>query len=136
MPEIGGNILKNRAKCKLCKDTIESFHRYDFVSCKCGEISIDGGMDYYKCTAGDLNNIIRIDDQGNEIIVTVKDREEVEQKQEGKSGKLSREELLGMLKIQIENIEKLPQEALSSPICHYDYVSGLLLLLAIFKSED
>jgi hypothetical protein len=36
------------AKCKKCRDVIESKYRHDFVSCKCGAISVDGGKDYFR----------------------------------------------------------------------------------------
>ena len=36
----------NRARCKACGDVIESKSRHDFVTCKCGSISLDGGRDY------------------------------------------------------------------------------------------
>ena len=39
---------RNRAKCKKCQDVIESKHRHDFVTCKCGSISLDGGRDYMR----------------------------------------------------------------------------------------
>ena len=45
------NILtdkRNRARCKKCKDIIESKHRHDFVTCTCGAVSVDGGKDYFK----------------------------------------------------------------------------------------
>lgn len=51
-----GRIIKNAAKCLVCGDEIESKHRHDFVSCKCGKISIDGGLDYCKWS-GDLSDI-------------------------------------------------------------------------------
>ena len=51
-------IIRNRAKCKLCGDIIESEYRHDFVPCKCGEIFVDGGHDYIRCGANDLRNII------------------------------------------------------------------------------
>lgn len=35
-----------RIKCKKCGDIIQSMHRHDFVSCKCGQIFIDGGGEY------------------------------------------------------------------------------------------
>lgn len=41
-------IIRNAIKCKLCEDIIESKHRHDFVSCKCGSVSVDGGTDYLK----------------------------------------------------------------------------------------
>ena len=41
-------IVRNAAKCKVCKDIIESKHVHDFKSCKCGAIFVDGGLDYIK----------------------------------------------------------------------------------------
>ena len=40
--------IKNIAKCLLCGDIIESKHRHDFVTCKCGNLSVDGGLEYFK----------------------------------------------------------------------------------------
>ena len=44
----------------MCGDVIESHNRHDFMSCKCGEISVDGGKSYIKRSAKDLNNIIEL----------------------------------------------------------------------------
>ena len=41
-------ILRNRFKCNKCKDIIESKSRHDFVTCRCGAISCDGGHDYIR----------------------------------------------------------------------------------------
>ena len=41
-------ILSNKAKCKFCGDIIESKHVHDYVVCKCGKISVDGGKYYLK----------------------------------------------------------------------------------------
>ena len=41
-------ILVNKAQCNNCEDIIESKFRHDFVTCSCGMISIDGGLDYLK----------------------------------------------------------------------------------------
>lgn len=41
-------IIHNRARCKLCGDIIESTHRHDFVTCSCGNVSVDGGHDYIR----------------------------------------------------------------------------------------
>ncbi len=59
-------ILRNAAQCALCKDIIESKHRHDFVSCKCGEIFVDGGQDYLR-GGGSLKNFIplyEVDEDG------------------------------------------------------------------------
>ena len=39
-------LIKNAAKCFNCGDVIESKHRHDFVTCSCGDLSVDGGLDY------------------------------------------------------------------------------------------
>ena len=51
-------LVKNAAKCVLCEDIIESKYRHDFVSCKCGEIFVDGGLDYQRAGANSFANFI------------------------------------------------------------------------------
>ena len=41
-------IITNKAKCNICGDVIESRHRHDFKTCSCGNVSVDGGLDYLK----------------------------------------------------------------------------------------
>lgn len=41
-------IIKNAVKCNHCGDIIVSEHRHDFVRCKCGCCTVDGGHDYLK----------------------------------------------------------------------------------------
>ena len=53
-------VLVNKAKCGVCGDVIESKHRHDFVRCSCGEISVDGGKDYLKRSAGNFDNLIEL----------------------------------------------------------------------------
>lgn len=52
-----GKIIRNSAKCAVCHDEIESKHRHDFVSCKCGAIYVDGGHEYLR-RVGHLDKII------------------------------------------------------------------------------
>jgi hypothetical protein len=51
-----GKILRNRARCKLCNDIIESLHRHDYQTCSCGEIMVDGGRDYLRGGAKKMEN--------------------------------------------------------------------------------
>jgi len=128
--------MKNRAKCKLCKSIIESFHRYDYVSCKCGEISVDGGSDYFYCNSKDWNNFLRVDDQGNEVIVKVKG--ESVQKEVGEIQnpiRPTKKEMLNTLDEMIKNIENLPSNALSTPVNHYDLLSFLFLISSILRED-
>jgi hypothetical protein len=39
-------FLKNAIQCVNCTEVIESKHTHDFVSCKCGSVSVDGGLEY------------------------------------------------------------------------------------------
>jgi hypothetical protein len=39
-------FLKNSIKCNHCNDEIESKYTHNFVTCKCGKVSVDGGLDY------------------------------------------------------------------------------------------
>ena len=41
-------ILRNRARCLICDDIIESKYRNNFVTCSCGNLSVDGGTDYIR----------------------------------------------------------------------------------------
>ena len=123
--------MRNRAKCKLCKDIIESFCVGDEISCKCGEITIDGGTMKYLVHANDLSNIIRIDDAGNEIIPKiVQDKEEIQEVPQR-----TKKDLLEMLENSIKSYENLPPQAMTSHVTNYDLCSSLMLLLAILRSD-
>lgn len=41
-------IVQNEAKCLKCGDIIFSRHTHDFVTCSCGNVSVDGGLSYLK----------------------------------------------------------------------------------------
>ena len=41
-------ILRNRARCKLCGDEIESLDREDYKCCHCLALCIDGGRAFLK----------------------------------------------------------------------------------------
>lgn len=46
--EMGKRIVRNAAECLQCGEVIESKHRHDFVTCKCGASSVDGGKSYLR----------------------------------------------------------------------------------------
>ncbi|MBI2448861.1 hypothetical protein HYV49_01045 [Candidatus Pacearchaeota archaeon] len=50
MPEKQRKIKRNAISCKYCFDEIESKSVHDYVTCKCGIVSVDGGKDYLKRT--------------------------------------------------------------------------------------
>ena len=41
-------IIRNAIRCNICGDEIESTTCHDFVTCKCGARSVDGGHEYLK----------------------------------------------------------------------------------------
>jgi hypothetical protein len=131
--------MKNRAKCKLCQSVLESFHRHDYVTCKCGEISITGGAYIYECSAQNWKNFLRIDDLGNEIIPKIiengVDTSVSEETLSKNTSPLSKEEKIKELERMILSIEALPSQAMSSPISHYDLLSLLILLSSILRDD-
>ncbi len=45
-------IVQNAVLCSKCDDFIVSKHRHDFVTCECGNISVDGGQEYLRRVGG------------------------------------------------------------------------------------
>ena len=45
---VGTVILVNAVECMECLQTIESTYRHDFVTCSCGNVSVDGGHNYLR----------------------------------------------------------------------------------------
>ncbi len=85
-----------------------------------------------RCAAIDWSNFLRVDDAGNEIVPTIKGEAQASAPKE----KPSKQELLKLLGDMIENIERLPQVALTLPVTHYDLLSALLLLSEILRARD
>jgi len=50
-------LIRNAIKCLACEDVIESTHRHDAKSCKCGKVGVDGGLDYLGRTGNDSNYV-------------------------------------------------------------------------------
>lgn len=75
---------------------------------------------------------MRIDDLGNEIVVTLK---EVDSSPKAIKP-LTKDELLSMLHELIKSIDNLPTHAMTAPVTHYDLSAALSLVLAIFRAED
>lgn len=48
-------ITINKAKCLICDDMVESKHQHDFVTCSCGNLSVDGGHAYLRRCIGNIH---------------------------------------------------------------------------------
>lgn len=126
--------MRNRAKCKLCGEILESFALLDFVSCKCGEIAINGGDMKYETYAKDYSNFLRVDDEGNEIVVELKENGKERVKLDDTS-KPTREDLISILDEMIASYEKLPPAAGLTNVTQNDLHATLLLIAQIFKAQ-
>ena len=49
-------IIRNSARCGVCKDEVESTYRHDYRACTCGNVFVDGGRDYRRHGAIDEAN--------------------------------------------------------------------------------
>lgn len=56
-------IIINRVLCEKCNDIVVSNSNHDFVSCHCGNISIDGGKYYLKRSWENDPNFIELSEQ-------------------------------------------------------------------------
>lgn len=45
--------MGTKIKCRNCGQIIESKYKHDFVTCSCGETSVDGGCDYLRVCFGE-----------------------------------------------------------------------------------
>lgn len=42
------SIIRNIARCLKCGDVIESVHVHHFNRCSCGNLFVDGGLEYLR----------------------------------------------------------------------------------------
>jgi hypothetical protein len=71
-------LIRNRIQCNHCGDIIESKSVHNFVTCSCGRVSVDGGLDYAKrCfkEQGDYTDL----SEWEEVEVVSKNLEECEE---------------------------------------------------------
>lgn len=61
-------LTKNAAQCLECLDIVESKHRHDFVSCRCGAMFTDGGLSYIRRGAKDADRVLDLSEY--EVSVT------------------------------------------------------------------
>lgn len=52
-----GDIWSNSAQCLKCGEILRSKNRHDYVTCKCGNLSVDGGSWYCKRSYEDQSTV-------------------------------------------------------------------------------
>lgn len=62
----------NKVRCGICNDIIESNRRHEFVTCKCGHVSVDGGSAYRRRCWNGEPNWFEISSDGTEVHVSKK----------------------------------------------------------------
>lgn len=129
--------MRNRAKCKLCGDILESYYQKDYVECSCGEIAINGGNYELKCFAKNWENFLRLDDAGNVMSPKIVEKESEEPKEKWEEETLNREVRLKILFDSLDQMQKatetLPQHVMTSPATQYDFAGLVILMKAIVK---
>jgi hypothetical protein len=55
-----GPLMRNAAHCLVCDTIVESRTRHDFRSCKCGNVSVDGGTWYARRLGGEKGEVTQI----------------------------------------------------------------------------
>lgn len=123
--------MRNRAKCGLCKEALESFTEFDYVTCKCGEISICGGNLRLETSAKDYKNFIRLEEDGSEIPVKfVTDHtDEIEAGAEEEIPlKLDAAQKGKLIDDMLSYYDRMPAHAMTSPANQYDMKAVFLLM--------
>lgn len=128
--------MRNRAKCKLCNEVIESFHRGDYVTCKCDEIAVCGGAEKLEVFAKNWSNFIRLDDEGNEIVIQLEENQ-ISDKSQSTNDMLisSQEDAIKMLEEFCQKIDALPSHARLESVTHADLSSVLKVVIDALRSS-
>ena len=53
-------LTLNRAQCRSCRDVITSESLHDFRTCRCGKVSVDGGLAYLRRVYHGLEDVIEM----------------------------------------------------------------------------
>lgn len=71
-----GDIWDNSAQCLNCMEVIRSKNRHDYVTCSCGNVSVDGGSWYIKRCYGGKGylDIIEMFEDANDQTTTEENR--------------------------------------------------------------
>ena len=124
--------MRNRAKCRLCDDILESLNKDDIKICSCGQIAICGGSDELKGKAKDPANFIRINDDDSEVITEI---ENASTPTPSDTSPPSRDELLDMLKDFISAAEELPNHVKISFSTESDLQALRKLVYSILRAS-
>lgn len=98
-------LTSNRAKCLLCGEIIESKHRHHYVRCHCGNLVIDGGLDYLKRIFNKMDSWVDLSEIARSQTAEGQSENGREQRNEKKCGKL-RKTLVGNKRFTRRRVQK------------------------------
>lgn len=139
--------MGKKLKCLECGDTIESTHRHEFVRCSCQSCFVDGGTEYFRIGWSDPEKCIEIMEDGSEVLLSdsLKDRqkriEEREKDLEEKAidqadteSKPSKEDFIFLLDELAGSIQRMPPDALYSPVTNADHLALIQAISSFLKA--
>ena len=59
-PKVKKSKYLNTIQCTNCNDILVSLDRHDYRTCKCGNVSLDGGDDYCKVNFSNPSDVKRL----------------------------------------------------------------------------
>ena len=127
--------MRNRARCRLCQEVIESKVMNEWITCKCEEITINGGTELFAAKAKHIENFLRIDDDGNIIVPPVTNNSIPDQKELDITPTQSRKDLLDGLKDIVRTYDNMPPHAMHSFVTNVELQTFMLYVIGIFESE-
>lgn len=117
--------MRNRIKCKLCQDVIESISGEE-VECSCKHIAVRGMWSNREILAIDFKNVIGIEDDGSESDINV-----IESRKNAPiidDMKQPPTDVLFEITEMIRSFERLPPHATMQPLTQVDLFAVLLLM--------
>ena len=106
------------------------------VSCPCNEISIDGGTKKFRAAARDFKNFVRIDDEGNEVAVTLVDKPEPFISKEEKPLVDTYADKLAILMEMIDEAEKEHEHMSYANLSKREFAEAMLVIYSLLKDVD
>jgi len=100
--------------------------------CKCGNCGVEGGTEAYKLIWEDLSKIVRLEDDNTETPI----KGDAEPAPAMPPVKPSRKEIMDTIGMSIKAFENLPPNAMMAPVTHYDFLSLLITMHALFAEEQ
>lgn len=122
----------NKAKCLLCGDIIESKHLHDHAFCRCGNVSVCGGLINPVIRGTNYSQVGSVEEDDHSIKGEYKPNE----KDGGCQGnkQVVRDGAFYELERLLVNLHDLPPKALDAPVTHRDYSVLIGRLLAILRA--